>query len=159
MVQLCLSRKSFLESVITNDAQDICVNIFFNGQFTYSKVILLKNFLSFTAENNDQTFGGRRIDTHLEVPWVILPLVQNDSSPSEKAPESSSFGDRWDTVNQLLLQEADEWGRTGKYGMFRSPVGEYLAELSKRPVPQSMKRNIKGGHQGGIIDVGNQVSV
>jgi hypothetical protein len=154
MVELSLSKNSFMESIITNDAQDICVNVFFNGQFASSRV-----FRSHTAEQKDQFFGGRRIDTHLEVPWVILPATNDNTSPLEKSHESSSFEDRWDKVNQLLLQEAHEWGRAGKYKMFRSPVGEYLAELSKKPVPQNMKNGSTVGRQGGIIDVSKQISV
>lgn len=159
MVELSLSKNSFMESIITNDAQDICVNVFFNGQFTSSRVFRSHTAEHFTAEQKDQFFGGRRIDTHLEVPWVILPVTNDDTSPSEKSHESSSFEDRWDKVNQLLLQEAHEWGRAGKYKMFRSPVGEYLAELSKKPVPQNMKNGGTVGRQGGIIDVSKQISV
>jgi hypothetical protein len=153
MVELSLSKNSFMESIITNDAQDICVNVFFNGQFASSRVFRSHTAELFTTEQKDQFFGGRRIDTNLEVPWVILPVTNDDTSPSEKSHESSSFEDRWDKVNQLLLQEAHEWGRAGKYKMFRSPVGEYLSELSKKPVPQNMKNGATVGRQGGIIDV------
>ncbi|KAE9375529.1 hypothetical protein N431DRAFT_463611 [Stipitochalara longipes BDJ] len=153
MVHVELSKKSFMKSIITNDHQDICVSIFLNGQFTCSRVVRSRTAISFAAERMVQPFGGRRVDTNLEVPWVILPLTQDDTSVSDNVKESSSFADRWDKINQLLLQEADQWGWTGKYDIFRTPVGGYLAELSKRGVPESMKNSGTAGSKAGIIDV------
>jgi hypothetical protein len=83
-------------------------------------------------------------------------MAQKDT-PSDQAHASSSFKDRWDQVNQLLLKEADLWGRTGKYDMFRAPVGEYLAELSKKPIPESINGKERTACKAGIIDVGNRV--
>jgi len=142
-----------MKSINTNDDQDICISIFFNGQFTCSRVVRSRTALSFAAERMVQPFGGRRVDSNLEVPWVILPLTQDETSASENLQENSSFADRWDKVNQLLLQEADQWGRTGKYGMFRSPVGEYLAELAKRDIPETMETRGTVSSKAGIIDV------
>lgn len=159
MVQLELSKKSFVKSIITNDAQDLCINIFINGDFAQSKIIQSGTAILFTAEEKDQPFGGRRVDKYLEVPWVVLPVVQDSTSLSEEVHESPTFESRWDKVNQLLLRESDEWGRTGKFNMFRSPVGEFLAELSKRPVPQGMRKCGTKGRHAGIIDVRNQSSV
>ena len=56
----------------------------------------------------------------------------------------------WNQVNKTLLAEADEWGR---YNEFRSPVGEYLEELSYRPAPDLEETENFGGAAAGIIDV------
>jgi hypothetical protein len=154
-IQLELTKKSF-RALYTNDFQDICANIFINGDFVHSRVLRSNTARCFTADQKDQAFGGRRIDTYLEIPWVILPMAQKDT-PSDQAHASSSFKDRWDQVNQLLLKEADLWGRTGKYDMFRAPVGEYLAELSKKPIPESINGKERTACKAGIIDVGNRV--
>jgi hypothetical protein len=145
-----------MKSIYTNNAHDICVNIFYNGEFAYSKVLRSRTASSYTAEEKEKHFCGRRVDTNLEVPWVVLPATQDDASTAGTPRGCSSFEDRWNMVNQLLLTEADEWGRTGKYDMFRAPVGEYLEELSKKPVPESMKKQGTMGHKAGIIDVSNR---
>jgi hypothetical protein len=152
-IQVELSRKSHLKSLCTNQRLDLCVSVFINGDFQNSRVLRLGT----RAEEKHQTFGGRRIDTYLEAPWVVLPMSQIDAPfPDKPNYTRSSFEDRWGEVNLLLLKEADQWGRTGKYDMFRNPVGEYLAELSKKPVPESMKNKDRTTCKAGIIDVSNR---
>jgi hypothetical protein len=70
-------------------------------------------------------------------------MLQTDGS------KTLGFEERWNKTNRMLLAEADEWGQ---YGIFRSPMGEYLEELSKRPIPESA-RNLRDGDGAGIIDV------
>ena len=153
MVNVELSKKSFIKSINTNDDQDICVSIFCNGQFTCSRVVRSRTATSWAASRMAQPFGGRRVDTNLEVPWVVLPLTQDNTYVSNNAQESSSFADRWNNINQLLDEESDQWGRTGKDGMFKAPIGEYLEELSRREVPESMRNIGAVGSKAGIIDV------
>lgn len=151
-IQVELSRKSHLRSLCTNLRLDLCVSIFVNGDFQNSRVLRIG-----TRTEENQTFGGRRIDTYLEAPWVVLPMSEIDASLPDKPHHArSSFEGRWGEVNQLLLKEADQWGRTGKYDMFRNPVGEYLAELSKKQVPESMKNKDRRTCKAGIIDVSNR---
>jgi hypothetical protein len=152
-----LSKKSFMKSLYTNNSQDISINIFYNGEFVSSKVIRYHTLGSLTPEERSQHFCGRRIDTCLEVPFVVLPATQDGAFTSDQPPEGSEFEDRWNKVNQLLLTEADEWERTGKYDIFRAPVGEYLEELSKKPVPEDLKNKGIIGNKAGIIDVSNRV--
>jgi hypothetical protein len=154
-----LSKTSFLKSLCTSDQQDLCVNIFYNGQLAHSRVLRQNTACSFTAEEKEQPFAGRRIDTNLEVPWVILPMTEYDTIVASSAQVSSSFEERWNNVNELLLQEAGHWGHAGKFEMFRAPVGEYLEELSKRPMPESMKGKDTVACKAGIIDVSNKRSV
>jgi hypothetical protein len=138
-----------MKSLYTNNSLDICVNIFYNGEFVHSKVLRSRTATSYTAEEKTKHFCGRRIDNNHEIPWVVLPVMQDDASIVSMPPEYSSFEDRWNRVNQLLSKEADEWGRTGKYDMFRAPVGEYLEELSKKPIPESMKHQVTMGDKAG----------
>jgi len=151
-IQVQLSRKSHLKSLCTNQRLDLCVSVFINGDFQNSRVLRMG-----TRTEDGQNFGGRRIDTYLEAPWVVLPMSEIDTPLQDKPHYArSSFEDRWGKVNQLLLKEADQWGRTGKYDMFRNPVGEYLAELSKKPVPESMRNKDRTSCEAGIIDVSNR---
>ncbi len=150
-IQVELSRKSHLRSLCTNQRLDLCVSIFINGDFQNSRVLRIG-----TRTEENQTFGGRRIDTYLEAPWVVLPMSGiDDPLPDKPHCARLSFESRWGEVNQLLLKEADQWGRTGKYDMFRNPVGEYLAELSKKQVPETMKNKDRTTCKAGIIDVSN----
>lgn len=98
-----------------------------------------------------QYYSGRRIDSFIEVPWVVQPQSSiEDDSILTKGGQSLKLDERWKKINQMLLAEADEWGR---YGRFRSPMGEYLEELSKRAAPEFTKSERIGGARAGIIDV------
>lgn len=97
-----------------------------------------------------QHYSGRRIDTHLEAPWVILPL-SHDAATKHDRIEAPSFEKRWNEINQVLLVEADAWG---KHGRDRSVMGEYLEELAKKSIPESLKApKYEEGKGAGIIDV------
>ena len=140
-----LSKKSFAPSVFNNQAQELCINVFYNGEMTHSRVVRA----AVKGDDKYLIFSGRRVDALLEAPWMVRPHSQ--SSDGYRSGMASVFEDRWNKVNQLLLVEAEEWGR---YGERRSPMGEYLEELSKRPIPESAK-DLAGGAGGrvGIIDV------
>jgi hypothetical protein len=148
-----------VKAIYANNPRDLSINIFYNGEFVSSRVIRSSTAGSYTAEEKSQHFCGRRIDTYFEVPFVVLPATKDAVFIADKPLEGSSFEDRWNEINQLLLAEADEWGRTGKYEMFRAPVGEYLEELSKRPIPESMKNRGTVGNKAGIIDVSKKVPI
>ena len=60
---------------------------------------------------------------------------------------------RWAKINQNLLREADEWGKDGKFDMFRNPLGEYLEALSKTSMPKKARPLGDGGLDIGVIDV------
>lgn len=69
---------------------------------------------------------------------------------TQNEPTARGFEATWNNVNKALLKEADNWGY---YGRFRSPMGEYLEELSKRAAPKFQTYDPCGGAQAGIIDV------
>ncbi|CZS88087.1 uncharacterized protein RCO7_01056 [Rhynchosporium graminicola] len=152
-LQIDLSTRSFMPSLISNVPEDVCVSVFYNGEFTYSKIFRWSTFSSGQkAECGHPTISGRRIGTTIEIPWVIKPMPQNVKlSVIEK--HLLTAGATWDKIGQSLLAEADKWGRDGKFDMFRNPVGEYLESLSKLPIP---KRAWPLGAKGlsiGVVDV------
>jgi hypothetical protein len=117
------------------------------GEFTHSRLIRANTFSSESGpvENEKiQSYSGRRINTSIEVPWIINPR------PPNLEAKCLGFDERWNKINQLLLAEADEWGY---YGQFRSPMGEYLEELSKRAVPNLKESERLRGSRAGVIDV------
>jgi hypothetical protein len=132
--------------------QDICINIFYNGELTHSRILVHKDALGSHGTDGRVDFSGRRIHRDLEVPWAILQVEKN-------APiTDSSFEERWNEVNQMLSTEAEEWGRAGKTKLFRSPMGEYLEAMSKLPMPEGARKWNERGGRAGIIDVRCQLS-
>jgi len=154
-VQIDFSQKSFPPSLENREKEDICVNIFYNGELTHSRLFRALTIRSSTLDEKQPSFSGRRVDTSIEVPWVILPLSQEQDR--SEAHEHLSFEERWNKVNCFLLQEAGKWGTDGKFDTFRTPMGEYLEELAKKPVPESMKDKGMVGAKAGIIDVRNRI--
>jgi hypothetical protein len=127
--------------------QDICINIFYNGELTHSRTVAVEKAIGSHGRTRRVDFSGRRIHYRLEVPWAICQVEKN-------APiTNSSFGERWNEVNQMLATEADKWGRAGKTKLFRSPMGEYLEAMSKLPMPEGARKWNERGGRAGIIDV------
>ncbi|KAE8452742.1 hypothetical protein EG329_013014 [Mollisiaceae sp. DMI_Dod_QoI] len=151
-IQAEFSQRSFLRSINTNEQQDICISIFYNGEFVYSRSYRANTMRASTAIEKQPNFSGRRVGRQHEVPFIVVPLA--------KAPDKSAqigvitnVETQWNKINELLLAEADEWGRAGKYDMFRSPIGEYLEDLSKLVMPEDMTKSRESGRSIGIIDV------
>jgi hypothetical protein len=118
------------------------------GELTHSRILRANTLGSLQGPVGDekyQYFSGRRIDSFIEVPWLLHPR------PARDGAECLGFDERWNKVNESLLVEAEQWGH---YGRFRSPMGEYLEELSKLPVPHLQENEQFGGARAGIIDVG-----
>jgi hypothetical protein len=124
----------------------ICVTVFFNGELAQSRILKIAILYATNGKEGNEYFSGRRVDSHLEIPWIIVPDSDESSTKG-----SSSFETRWNEINSLLLTEANEWGMHGNH---RSVMGEYLEELSKRPAPTKAGRleNGRGGRVG-VIDV------
>ncbi|KAJ5054271.1 uncharacterized protein L3040_000550 [Drepanopeziza brunnea f. sp. 'multigermtubi'] len=59
----------------TRSRQDVCVNVFVNGEFVYSKLFRAQS-LRGSRENAYPkiAIGGRRVSKTLEVPWIVLPI-------------------------------------------------------------------------------------
>ena len=152
-IKVDLSRKSFMPSLLTNQRQELCVTVYYNGELSQSRILHANTFGSNVGPVNDeecQYYSGRRIDSFMEIPWIVRPHSKNGSSLLKTGEvKSLGFEERWNKINQMLLAEADEWGR---YGRLRSPMGEYLEELSKRGIPESA-RNLRNEDSAGIIDV------
>jgi hypothetical protein len=143
-----------LKALIKNPGrhQDICITIFYNGELTHSRTVAAENSIGSQSKARRVDFSGRRIQYKLEVPWAICQVEKN-------APiTDSSFGERWNEVNQMLATEADKWGRAGKAKLFRSPMGEYLEAMSKLPMPEGARKWNERGGRAGIIDVRCQLS-
>ncbi|KAK6583135.1 hypothetical protein PZA11_004211 [Diplocarpon coronariae] len=220
-LQVDFTPKSFFRSLATNEPEDVCVSVFYNGEFAYSKIFRAKTLRSI-SDDAHPTIAGRRVAANLEVPWTVSPLnivhqetkqeddnLGGSTSPSldtalnetmelkspqvpkkdnlgvrdarnmtgeemklnlgalfrgdQLASESSSTTpvipaiskaeSRWSEINQSLLVEADEWGREGIDDIFRTPVGEYLEEISKLPFPKNAKSPEANSRNIGVMDV------
>lgn len=134
---------NFYEYNADEKKQDLCVNILYNGELTTSRIIKPRTL----DANATVEFAGRRIDSNLEVPWIVLPYLQVFKTNKGKA-KLTTFVDRWDHISQLLLEEADKWL---DYGQYRSPMGQYLFELSQMPCPGL--ENLEAGAKAGFVDV------
>lgn len=152
-LQIDLSKESFIHSIVTNTPEDICISVFYNGEFVYSRVFRWNTFNSGQkAEGGHPAVSGRRVGTTVEVPFIINPMPHD--VPTGSASHSMCAAEvRWAKINQKLLREADEWGRDGKFNMFRNPLGEYLEALSKTSVPKKAWHLGDSGLNIGVIDV------
>ena len=152
-LQVDLSKESFMQSIVTNNPEDICISVFYNGEFMYSRVFRWNTFNSGQkTEGGHPAVSGRRVGTTVEVPWIINPMSQKSSA--DFASHSMTAAEaRWAKINQNLLREADEWGKDGKFDMFRNPLGEYLEALSKTSMPKKARPLGDGGLDIGVIDV------
>ena len=148
-VQIRVSKPTFMQSLIGQEKQDICVNIFYNGEFTHSNIYRAQTMRSSTADEKQPSFSGRRIDTTLEIPWVVVPF----SNTSKGQTGGTNFSARWNTINDLLSKEAAKWDIEEKTTNGRTPMGTYLENLSKLPVPSSFETANMGGGGIGVIDV------
>src|SRR6266536_5518907 len=67
-----------------------------------------------------------------------------------------NFEERWNKTNHILLAESEAWLKDGKY---KIPNGQYLEELSKRIVPESLKDiDVSLGSRAGFLDVTHQAT-
>lgn len=123
--------------------------MWYNGELAQSRILKQSILYAANSKWGLEYYGGRRVDTNLESPWAILLPDEMLSNSNDSTP-SSSFETRWNAINDLLLTEADEWGRHGKH---RSVVGEYLEALSKMPTPTKGWDHDKLSGKAGIIDI------
>jgi len=107
---------------------------------------------SSTANEKEPSFSGFRVDTKSEIPWVLLPL----SHVETRSEAQISFAQRWDEVNSLMGKEAELWGMEGELKLFRTPMGSYLEDLSKKAAPKGLSQKATAGGGAGIIDVSVQ---
>ncbi|KAK0104057.1 hypothetical protein ONS96_005159 [Cadophora gregata f. sp. sojae] len=152
-LQIDLSKESFMHSIVTKTPEDICISVFYNGEFVYSRVFRWNTFNSGQkTEGGHPSVSGRRVGNTLEVPWILNPMphgVANDYESQSMATAEARFA----KINQNLLNEADEWGRDGKFDMFRNPLGEYLEALSETSIPKKAWLLGDSGVNIGVIDV------
>ncbi|PBP16059.1 SET domain protein [Diplocarpon rosae] len=83
-LQIDFTNKSFFRSLATNEPEDVCVSVFYNGEFTYSKVFRAKTLRSI-SDDAHPAIAGRRVAVNLEVPWVIFPIntVRQDTTEED----------------------------------------------------------------------------
>ncbi|PBP20129.1 SET domain protein, partial [Diplocarpon rosae] len=103
-LQIDFTNKSFFRSLATNEPEDVCVSVFYNGEFTYSKVFRAKTLRSI-SDDAHPTIAGRRVAVNLEVPWVVSPIntVRQDTSEEKDnlgpPPPPSLDADLDETIN------------------------------------------------------------
>lgn len=151
-VQVEWSIKTYPKCFNTGENLDICINVFYNGEFAHSRVYRAETVRNSTAEEKQPNFSGMRVDFKKEVPFIVLPLNAGLAKTTQRRAVAD-LDQGWKTINTLLLAEAQQWGRHGKYDQFRSPVGEYLEEISNMPMPEDLAKTRDGDRNIGIIDV------
>ncbi|RDW62624.1 hypothetical protein BP5796_10926 [Coleophoma crateriformis] len=146
-----LPERAYVPSIVTKKPYDLCINIYYNGQLSASRILKAHCHPS----ERDQQYSGRRLQTEVELPWAIV-LSQQSSSFSDDAngpltKHGQTVADRWDQINKLLAEDSSAWK---KHDGCRSPMYEYLEELAKVPIPESLK-NAGGGMDSrmGLIDI------
>lgn len=151
-----LSEKSFISPIFgaETDRYDICINFFYNGEFNASQII---EYSDWAADERKTyfNFGGRRIEACHELPWMITTKSEHTNSSISligKSPLALTPLERWNKVAEMLLLEANEWGRDERG--YRYPTGEYLEFLSRKAMPTELDRlPVSTGSGFGVIDV------
>lgn len=157
-VNVALSKASFVRS---SDAvakpQDICISIFFNGEFTDSRIVS-NRVLSGTPDPLElsHVFSGRRVDRTSERRWVLVPSGQNPDGSLRSSRRtklaSTTAGERWASIGKALEEEAEQWGKSEQGE--RSTVSEYLAGLAKVQMPADIELiQTATGQKYGVVDV------
>jgi hypothetical protein len=151
-----LSEKSFTSPLLgaEGDRCDICINLFYNGEFNTSQVIEYSAWA--THENkNCFDFGGRRVGTAHELPWVITTRSKDAYSTKgqiSKIIMTLTPLERWNKLTEMLILEANEWGRDERG--YRCPTGKYLESLSRKAIPSELDGSLVSIGSGfGVIDV------
>ena len=151
-----LSEKSFINPIFGTEADryDICINVFYNGEFNASQVIKYSAWAA-NGRKGYVNFGGRRIETCYELPWMITTKFDDPHSSLsliERRPIALTPVKRWNKLTEMLLMEANEWGRDGLG--YRCPTGEYLELLSGKAMPSELDSpSVSTGSGFGVIDV------
>jgi hypothetical protein len=155
-----LTSKTFLRSFDNKEAkQDVKIDVFFNGDFVESTTVPSRwsGDRSKAGQGNMiQLISGKRIQRLVERPWVIVPSLQNPdgSLRSVKHTKVVRAGphERWEQIGAALLKEAEAQG-FNSYGDC-TPLGSYLASLSKLEMPNTVQNLQKpGGLKFGVVDV------
>ncbi|KAH0543013.1 hypothetical protein FGG08_002621 [Glutinoglossum americanum] len=137
-------------------SQDVKVDIFFNGEFTASRVIPARHREAGWGRVSE-VFSGRRVTLRQERVWVLVPPGQNAHSklrePKRAKKALHPAAERWAEIGKALQEESDRWGQN-IWGE-RSCVGEYLEYLAKSvELPKGLEEMQKsGGQKFGVIDV------
>ncbi|KAI9858887.1 MAG: hypothetical protein M1813_007189 [Trichoglossum hirsutum] len=135
---------------------DFKIDVFLNGEFTASRIILARHREAGWG-GISEVFSGRRVSLKQERVWVLVPPGQNaDGTLREhkRAKNTShSAAERWTEIGRALQEESDRWGQD-VWGE-RSCVGEYLEHLAKVvELPKGLEQIEKpGGQKFSIVDV------
>ncbi|KAF2430186.1 hypothetical protein EJ08DRAFT_255900 [Tothia fuscella] len=155
------SEKAFLPAFgETSTAQDVKVDVFYNGELTECMTIPSRWKSNTTVKPagavTNPVISGRRVDRLVERPWVVVPIIQNAdgslrSTRHTKASKAGAKG-RWEEISKAILHEAEMQG-FNKYGDC-TPTGSYLASLAALPMPEAVEKLQKGGGpKFGVIDI------
>ena len=136
--------------------KDHKIDVFFNGEFTRSKILNNQQRKPDGWGEFDVVIGGRKISRKDEKAWVMLrpgQLVDGGMRDAKRAKSKATAAfDRWTAISRAIAVESEEWG-LDKWGE-SSCVGEYLTALSKLEMPENFESlRIAGSHKMGIIDV------
>lgn len=97
---------------------------------------------------------GNKMKGNLKALFAGMDGPAPKEPPQPLAPITSKAKARWDEINQNILTEAGAWGKEDGSDMHRTPVGEYLEELSKLPFPANSTMADSNDPNIGILDVG-----
>ena len=156
-----LSKSSFITPLHSPAGRpttlDVKIDVYFNGTLCASNYIP-ERFKKCGKDSIElrQRFTGHRIAHSLERPWIIAPPEHRidgawkNPTPSDKVNVDRT--QRWNTIAQVLRDEAEKIGRDKHGGL--SMLGEYLEGLSQLEMPAELRGIQKNGEpKFGLIDV------
>jgi len=121
--------------------KDVKIEVLYNGDLVASSLLNGRT----ASPEAVQTFGGRRIHTQMERPWVYMHASHSNSATAKLEAQ-------WRDVSRALSYEAKQRGTTCNARGERSAVGEYLEELARFRMPRSLAA-ARSTLSPGIIDV------
>ena len=127
---------------IRADRTDVKIEVLYNGDLVASSLLNGRT----ASPEAVQTFGGRRIHTQMERPWVYIHASHSNSA-------TAKLEKQWKDVSRALSYEANQRGTNARGE--RSAVGGYLEELARFGIPRALKAAARstGTLSLGIIDV------
>ncbi len=150
-IRIDCTNKSFFRSLVNKQPEDICANIFYNGEFVFSKVLRSKTCRS-AHEDGHPEISGRRVGVGLEVPWIILPIdteremhnkekekYTGDATPSlAVAPNCAAPN----AFKELTVEEAAKLPDEERGGYMKALFASLKDSVSNSPLSPPINRGI-----------------
>jgi hypothetical protein len=151
-LEISLSERSFLSVLSRKDnvPWDLCINVFYNGEFCSSKILSHRTLASSGVHQKTIHFDGKRAFGRGEAVWAL----DRASGDGQGIPGTYCASARWELLSKMLRDEAEAWG-TDEQG-HRCPTREFLDKLAQISIPEEVIHRANSGKKGigiGCLDV------